>query len=56
VWLSKILNSYPEAFVPAHGRTLVDFANRSTPQLAPLDWSVRFTPYDWAVANSQRLR
>jgi hypothetical protein len=56
VWLSEILNFYPEDFVPAHGRTLVDFANRYAPQPAPLDWSVRFTPYDWTVANSQRPR
>jgi Protein of unknown function, DUF547 len=56
VWLSEILKFYPEDFVPAHGRNLIDFANRYAPQPAPIDWDVRFTPYDWTVANSRRAR
>ncbi len=56
VWLSEILKFYPEDFVPAHGRNPIDFANRYAPQPAPLDWDVRFTPYDWTVANSRRAR
>ena len=54
VWLSEILSFYSEDFVPAHGRNLVDFANRYAPVAAPLDYAVRFTPYDWTVANSAR--
>lgn len=53
VWLSEILNFYPEDFVPAHGSSLIDFANRYAPRAAPLDYAVRFTPYDWTVANSR---
>jgi len=54
VWLSEILDFYPEDFVPAHGRNLIDAANRFAPRPAPTDFEVRFTPYDWTVANSRR--
>ena len=53
VWLSEILNFYPEDFVPDHGSSLVAFANRHAPSAAPLDYALRFTPYDWTVANSR---
>lgn len=54
VWLSEILDFYPEDFVPDHGASLLDYANRHAPQRAPLDYRVRFTPYDWTVSNSRR--
>ena len=54
VWLSEILKFFPEDFVPEHGRNLIDYANRFVSQPAPADWEVRFTPYDWTVANSRR--
>ena len=53
VWLSEILNFYPEDFVPDHGSSLIAFANRHAPSAAPLDYALRFTPYDWTVANSR---
>ena len=53
VWLSEILNFYPEDFVPEHAPSLVAYANRYAPQAAPLDYTLRLTPYDWTVANSQ---
>ena len=56
VWLSEILDFYAEDFVPAHGRNLIEYANRYAPQPAALNWEVRFTPYDWTVANSRRAR
>ncbi len=56
VWLSELLKFYPEDFVPAHGRNLIEYANRHAPQAAPIDYAVRFTPYDWTVANSRRAR
>jgi Protein of unknown function, DUF547 len=56
VWLSEILKFYPEDFVPAFGRNLIEFANRYVAAPAPTDWEVRFTPYDWTVANSRRAR
>ena len=54
VWLSEILDFYTEDFVPAHGRSLIEYANRYASAPAPLDYGVRFTPYDWTVANSRR--
>ena len=54
VWLSEILKFYPEDFVPAHGRNLIEFANRYAAAKAPLDYTVRFTPYDWTIANRRR--
>ena len=56
VWLNEILKFYTEDFVPAHGTNLVAYANRHAPHAAPLDYEVRFTPYDWTVANSRRPR
>jgi hypothetical protein len=56
VWLSELLNFYPEDFVPQPAPSLLAYANRYAPQPAPLDFSVRFTPYDWTIANSRRRR
>jgi hypothetical protein len=56
VWLSELLNFYPEDFVPTPAKSLLEYANRYAPQPAPLDHSVKFTPYDWTVANSRRPR
>jgi hypothetical protein len=56
VWLSELLNFYPEDFVPLMATSLLEYANRYAPQPAPLDYTVRFTPYDWTVANSKRAR
>ena len=54
VWLSEILSYYTEDFVPAQGRSLIEFANRYAPLAAPLDAEVHFTSYDWTIANSRR--
>ena len=54
MWLSAILDFYPEDFVLEHGGNLMAFANRYAP--TPLDWDVRFKPYDWTVAGSRRAR
>lgn len=54
VWLSEILQFYTEDFVPVHGANLIAYANRYAPVQAPVDYAVRFTPYDWTVANSRR--
>jgi len=56
VWLSEILKFYTEDFVPVQGRNLIEFANRYSVHPAPLDYLVRFTPYDWTIANSRRQR
>ena len=54
VWLSEILKFYTEDFVPEHGKNLIAYTNRFVAAPAPLDYSVRFTPYDWTVANTRR--
>ena len=56
VWLSELLNFYPEDFVPRSAPSLLEYANRYAPQPAPAGFAVRFTPYDWTIANSRRLR
>lgn len=56
VWLSEILSFYTVDFVPDHGHSLIAYANRHSPTPAPESYSVRFTPYDWTVANSKRPR
>ena len=56
VWLNQILDFYTEDFVPVPARSLIEYANRFAPEAAPLDFAVRFTPYDWTVANSRRGR
>ena len=56
VWLSELLDFYPEDFVPRPAASLLEYANRYAPQPAPLDFTVRFTPYDWTIANSRRPR
>ena len=53
VWLSEILNFCPKDFVPAHGSSLLAFANRYAPRAALLDCAARFTPCGWTVANSR---
>jgi len=54
VWLSELLNFYPEDFVPRPAISLLDYANRYVPQPAPPNFRIRFMPYDWTVANSRR--
>jgi len=56
VWLSELLNFYPEDFVPQAAASLLAYANRYAPRPASLEYSVRFTPYDWTIANSRRAR
>lgn len=51
VWLSEIQRFYTDDFVPSHAPSLTAYANRYAPEPAPLDYRVRFTPYDWAIAN-----
>ena len=56
VWLSEILSFYPEDFVPHPAASLLAYANRYAPTPAPAAFEVRYTPYDWTIANSRRAR
>ena len=55
VWLSEILDFYTEDFVPLPARSLIAYANRYAPEAAPLNYAVRFTPYDWTIANRRHV-
>jgi Protein of unknown function, DUF547 len=54
VWLSELLDFYPADFVPVAADSLLAYANRYAPQPAPPHFALRFTPYDWTIANSRR--
>lgn len=56
VWLNEILRFYTEDFVPVPAPDLITYANRYAPMPAPADYTVRFTPYDWTVADQRRRR
>ena len=56
LWLSELLDFYPEDFVPRPAASLLEYANGYAPQAAPADFKVRFVPYDWTIANSRRAR
>jgi len=55
VFLSEILKFYPDDFL-AFAPSLVAYANRYAPVPAPLDHTVRFTPYDWTVNHQPAKR
>jgi Protein of unknown function, DUF547 len=54
VWLSELLSFYPDDFVPRAAPSLLAYAARHAPGAAPVpdDWGMRFSPYDWRIANS----
>ncbi len=52
VFLNEILKFYTEDFIPAHGKNLIDYANRYAAKPASLDYTISFTPYDWRIANA----
>ncbi len=60
VWLSEILKFYPEDFVPLPAKSLVAYALSFAPPASLKEditgYAVQFTPYNWTVANSRRLR
>ena len=56
LWLSELLDFYTEDFVPRPAASLLHYANRYVTQPAPPTLEVRFTPYDWTIANSRRPR
>ncbi len=56
VYFNEILKFYREDFTPAHAPNLVAYAQRYSTKAIPLDYAVAFTPYDWTIANSKRVR
>lgn len=53
VWLSELLDRYRKDFVPHAAASPLEYANRYAAQPALLTLKVRFTPYDWTIANSR---
>ena len=56
LWLSELLDFYTEDFVPNPAVSLLHNANCYALRPAPPNLVVRFTPYDWTIANSRRAR
>ncbi|MEO6623443.1 MAG: DUF547 domain-containing protein [Burkholderiaceae bacterium] len=56
LWLSELFSFYPEDFVPSVASSVLAYANGYVPRPAPPEYEVRFTPYDWTIANSRRPR
>ena len=56
VWLNEILDFYPSDFVPVPAASLIDYVGRYASRPVPADYRVRFTPYDWTIANQRRAR
>ena len=55
VYLSEILKFYPDDFL-AFAPSLVAYAGRYAPASVPLDYTARFTPYDWTVNHQPAKR
>ena len=54
IHVSEILDFYTEDFTPAHAPSLIAYINRYLADPVPEDFAVRFSDYDWTIANSQR--
>lgn len=50
VWLSEILDFYPEDFL-AVAPSLIAYANRYRKTPVPENYQVKFMPYDWTIAR-----
>ncbi len=54
VYLSEILDFYPEDFLTPATPSLIAYVNPYLSEPIPLDYEVRFIDYDWTIANSRR--
>jgi hypothetical protein len=54
VYLSEILDFYPEDFLTRSTPSLIAYVNQYLPEPIPADYEVCFIDYDWTVANSRR--
>jgi hypothetical protein len=51
VFLSEILNFFPEDFVPAAAPNLIAYVKRYSPMPLDESYRVEFIPYDWTIAH-----
>jgi hypothetical protein len=54
VYVSELLDFYPDDFISTDTPTLVAYINRFAPEKIPSDYSIEYIPYDWTIANSAR--
>ncbi len=54
VYLSELLDFYPDDFISADTPTLITYINRYAPEKIPDNYTIEFIPYDWTIANSSR--
>jgi hypothetical protein len=54
VFLSEILNFFPEDFVPATAPNLIAYVKRYSPMPLDESYRVEFIPYDWTIAHWRR--
>ncbi len=50
--VSEILDFFPEDFVPAKAQNIQAYINHFRQTPVPLDYKVKFIPYDWTINNS----
>ncbi len=51
VFLSEILNFFPEDFVPTAAPNLIAYVKRYSPMPLDESYRVQFIPYDWTIAH-----
>lgn len=52
VYLSELLDFYPEDFISVDTPTLITYVNRYVLEKIPDGYAIEFIPYDWTIANS----
>ncbi len=55
VYLSELLDFYPEDFLTETTPSFIAYVNRYLLEPIPLDYEVQFIDYDWTIANSRRV-
>jgi hypothetical protein len=56
VYLTEILDFFPEDFVPKKAESLIAYVNKYRRKKIPGNYKVKFIPYDWTVNNSNKLQ
>jgi Protein of unknown function, DUF547 len=54
VYLSEILNFFPEDFVPVAAPNVIAYVKRYSPMPLDESYRVQFIPYDWTIAHWRR--
>jgi hypothetical protein len=54
VFLSEMLNFFPEDFVPTAAPNLIAYVKRYSPMPLDESYRVEFIPYDWTIAHWRR--